>query len=461
MLNGVNFNYVIVLLVAGSVLLAAVYHTILYGHRKTALLATYSAYLWASFLYCGFRCVFFFNSGEAFSFLNGDEVFQMIAFALYIRFAAVALELNPGKEKYAWLFTRITPYVVFSYLCINTYLINNTTSDTAYLVAKVSIRFFLLFTGFIMLIAVVRKRHSVFYRYLAAGAISMILCGLISSVVNLLSAQESFTLGAISWLMFGFFLDVVFFSSAIGYRIRQDHDDRERSLQALLQKESELQQKELEKMKAIYETREEERLRIARDLHDDMGTTLSSIGIYGKVVSSYLHTDKQKANEYLEKIQDNAKLLMENTTDLIWSLQTNYGEAESIFERMQKTATEMLSSANITPHISIAPVTELPSLNIIAQKACWLIFKEAVTNVCKYSNAENCYVNVSTSGGSLVMNISDDGVGFESPARGNGLRNMKARAAELEGFFNIKTGPGEGTFITTSFPANKIANAQF
>jgi signal transduction histidine kinase len=458
MLNGVNLNYIIVLLVTGSVLLAAIYHTILFNYRRTPLLGSYSAYLWATFCYCGFRTLHFLDSGSVYKFFNPDEVLQMIAFAFYIRFAAVALNLHPAEEKSAWRFTQITPFLIGGYIIINTVLVNLEGADTAYLVAKISVRFYLLFMGLLVLIAVIRQRESVFYRYLAAGAASMIACGLISSALNLLTERESFVIGALSWLMFGFFLDVVFFSSAIGYRIRQEHNERESSLKALLQKEAELQQKELEKVKAVYETREEERMRIARDLHDDMGSTLSSIGIYAKVVGSYVETDKEKAGEYLQKIQHNTRLLMDHTNDLIWSLQTNYGESESVYERMQKTAIEMLSSANITPHVTIPKTEELPVLTITAQKAGWLIFKEAITNACKYSKAENCYVLVVKKNDSLVMSIRDDGTGFESPLRGNGLKNMKARAVELDAQFEIKSQPGGGTSVDAVFPLQKISN---
>ena len=91
MLGGVNVNYIIVLLVTGSVLLAAIYHTILYWHRSTSLLGSYSAYLWASFLYCGFRTLFFSYYGPVYAYFNPDELLQMIAFAFYVRFVAVAL----------------------------------------------------------------------------------------------------------------------------------------------------------------------------------------------------------------------------------------------------------------------------------------------------------------------------------------------------------------------------------
>lgn len=200
-------------------------------------------------------------------------------------------------------------------------------------------------------------------------------------------------------------------------------------------------------MKAVYETREEERIRIARDLHDDMGSTLSSIGIYGKVASSYLDSDKRKAQEYLEKIQDNTRLLMESTSDLIWSLQSNYGETESIFRRMQQAAVQLLSSANIAPHVMIAPAGSLPRLSIHAQKNIWLIFKEAINNTCKYSRAGNCTVEVTTSDKRLILSITDDGIGFENPQKGNGLHNMKMRAEELGAEFLVDSGPGIGTKV--------------
>ena len=144
---------------------------------------------------------------------------------------------------------------------------------------------------------------------------------------------------------------------------------------------------------------------------------------------------------------------MEHTTDLIWSLQTNYGESESIFIRMQKTAMEMLSSASITAHIQITE--KLPALHIEPQKNCSLIFKEAINNVCKYSQAATCQVSVAPVDQQLVMRISDDGVGIRNPKSGNGLKNMRSRAAAMEGECLIESN-GRGTTVTAILPVEKI-----
>ena len=283
----------------------------------------------------------------------------------------------------------------------------------------------------------------------------MIFFGLVSTV-SMIIGITFFGLGPFHWLLVSFYIDVIFFSAALGYLIRQEYQQKESSLKQLLKSEAELQQKELEKMKAVYETREEERIRIARDLHDDMGSTLSSINIYSKVVSLYIENDTAKANEYLDKIKDNTAMLMENTTDLIWALQTNYGLSESIFKRMHDTGIQILSSANIQPHFSVTLPPQLPRLNLKAQKNCWLIFKEALNNVCKYSKAANCTVEIFADDATLLLSINDDGIGFKEIKEGNGFVNMRQRTEELEGKFNIESSAGIGTTISAKFNLHKI-----
>jgi len=315
MLNGVNINYTVILLVTGSVLLAAIYHTILYAHRRGRLLALYSIYLWSTFSYCLFRVIVLGDRPAVYRYLNPDEILQMISFIMYIRFAAFAMDLESGRDRYALLFARLTPYVILIYLLLNTVL-ENMDEGYVYMISKIAARAYLLVLGLLLLLIVLRKRKSGFYKYLGAGAISMIVFGIISSVINIIR-PETFLFGAISWLMFGFFTDVIFFSAAIGYRIRQEYDERERSLQAVILKDIELKEKELEKIKAIYETREHERSRIAQDLHDDIGATLSSIHVYSSVASRVLLSDQEKLLSALQQIKESSYQVMENMSDII------------------------------------------------------------------------------------------------------------------------------------------------
>ncbi len=448
-------NHTLLFVCIGAILLAAVYHTILYLHRRESLLNYYSQYLWVLLFYLGYRVDAYFNLTGLdlyHSIFNWDEVIQMLGFMFYINFLGHALFFKKEESKYTWYFYKTAIPVILGYCSL---LFVLAKFEFVIPILQIIIRIYLLIFGLLSILIVWDKKKSLYYKYLFAAAVSMILFGLISSL-SMIFGFRVFEMGPFHWLLVSFFLDVIFFSAALGYLIKQEFLQRENSLKQLLAKEAELQQKELEKMKAVYETREEERLRIARDLHDDMGSTLSSIGIYSKVVATYVDTDKAKANEYLDKIQQNTKMLMENTGDLIWSLQTNYGQSESIFKRMQATGIELLSLANIAPHFILPGETDLPLLNVAAQKNCWLIFKEAVNNVCKYSKAANCTVLIEAGSNKLLFNITDDGKGFTGSHVGNGLANMRLRTEELGGIFTIESKPEKGTAISFQFQLHKI-----
>lgn len=449
------YNHTFSFICIGGIFLAALYHTILYLHRKESLLNYYSQYLWVLLLYLLFRVDLYFDF-TGFNFYNisyqWDEIFQMVGFMFYIRFLCKAIFLKQSDNKYAWNFYSINIPVIISYCFI---LMVFTNFPFIIGVFKMLIRIYLLSFGFLFIVILWHKKKSLYYKYLFAGAVSMIFFGLVSTI-SMIIRVNFFGLGPFHWLLVSFYIDVIFFSAALGYLIRHEYQQKESSLKQLLKSEAELQQKELEKMKAVYETREEERMRIARDLHDDMGSTLSSISIYSKVVSSYIENDTAKANEYLDKIKDNTAMLMENTTDLIWSLQTNYGQSESIFKRMQDTGIQILSSASIAPHFAVTLPQQMPRLNIKAQKNCWLIFKEALNNVCKYSKAANCTVVIFADDESLLLSITDDGIGFKEIKEGNGFINMRQRTEELEGKFNIESTAGNGTTISAKFNLHKI-----
>jgi signal transduction histidine kinase len=448
-------NHTLLFVCIGAILLAAIYHTILFLHRKESLLRYYSQYLWVLLFYLCYRvdAAFNFTGLNLYaSIFNWDELIQMLSFMFYIIFLGHALFFKKEESKYTWYFYKATTPVILCY-CLLIFIFAK--SDTLTALLAIGLRIYLLAFGVFSILIMWGKRESLYYKYLFAAAICVILFGFISSLSMIISVNF-FGAGPFHWLLVSFFLDVVFFSAALGYRIKQEYLQRENSLKQLLTKEAELQQKELEKMKAVYETREEERMRIARDLHDDMGSTLSSISIYSKVVATYVDTDKIKANEYLDKIQHNTKMLMENTGDLIWSLQTNYGQSESIFKRMQATGIELLSSANIAPHFILPGENELPLLNVAAQKNCWLIFKEAINNVCKYSKAANCTVLIKAGNNKLLFTITDDGKGFTGSHTGNGLGNMRQRTEELSGVFTIESSPDKGTAISFHFQLHKI-----
>jgi signal transduction histidine kinase len=444
-------NHTLLFISIGGIFLAAVYHTILYLHRKENLLNYYSQYLWVLLLYLGYRvdAAFDITGFDVYNNrFNWDEIFQMLGFMFYIRFLGRALFLTKEDNKYAWYFYTSNIGIILSY-CLFVFVFSQLPSVLISL--KILIRLYLLIFGLISVVVVYKKKQSPYHRYLFAAAISMIFFGFLSSI-SMVTQYHFFGFGPFHWLLLSFYIDVIFFSAALGYLIKMQYQEKEKSLNRLHKKDAELQRLEIDKMITVYKTREEERIRIARDLHDDMGSTLSSINIYSKVVADYVGKNNEKAFEFLHKIQNNTKELMEKTSDLIWALQSNYGESESILTRIYNTGIELLSSANIISHIIIPGEDVAPTMNMLLQKNLWLIFKEAVNNVCKYSKASNCSILITMINEEINFSIWDDGIGISKATSGNGLNNMEIRAKELGGKFEIVGEPGYGTKITVQIP---------
>jgi signal transduction histidine kinase len=459
MINGVNINYLVIVIVTGAVMLAAVYHTVLYMHRRTRLLAHYSIYLWATVLFTGFRFFYPLQEPEGLflQVVNADETLQMFAFAMYIRFIGTALDLDKKMDKYAWFFVTRSVYVIIAYILVQIVFVNIALPDIFYLTLKVLIRAYLLFVGLFMLLTVMLQRKKLYYNYLAAGAIAIIFFGIISTVVNMINIKHHFLISAVSWIMMGFFLDVIFFSSAIGYRIKTDALEKEQALNMLIKQNEILQQKEIENIQAIYKTKEEERLRIANDLHDDIGASLSSLQIYSTIAEQNITANPSKTVEMVQRIAAQSKLLLENMSDIVWSMKTAI-DSTTLEAKIKNYGVELLTDRDINFHYQISKEAEAALQNIYARKNILLLIKEAMNNIAKYSSAKEARLLMEIRNDMLILEVIDSGAGFDStkPSSGFGLKNMRHRVNELKGTINIKTAVGEGTVIEINIPVSAI-----
>jgi len=195
------------------------------------------------------------------------------------------------------------------------------------------------------------------------------------------------------------------------------------------------------------------RLRISRDLHDDIGSTLSSINM----ISSMAHDRNPgdlKVPELFQTIANASHQAMELMNDIVWSINPKNDRMEMILIRMRQYVSEILEAANISFTLDMDESCEQVSLSIDKRKDFYLIFKEAINNMAKYSKAKHAGIRMSYLHRELTLSIADDGVGF-SPDKihsGNGLKNMKARAQQLKGELTIHAQPDAGTLIELKIP---------
>lgn len=189
---------------------------------------------------------------------------------------------------------------------------------------------------------------------------------------------------------------------------------------------------------------EQMRQTISRDLHDDIGSALSSINILSKVAQE----EKDNTQNYLQRISDQSAKMMETMGDMVWSINPQNDSLEQVIVRMREFATEILDAQNIalefTDNIPVNLV-----LNAEKRKNLFLIFKEVINNAAKYSQATQVKVSLSKIHNDVHLHISDNGKGFnETTVRaGNGLRNLRERATEIGGTLMIKSESGKGTAV--------------
>jgi len=195
---------------------------------------------------------------------------------------------------------------------------------------------------------------------------------------------------------------------------------------------------------------EMERLRnnIARDLHDDMGSTLSSINIISKVALESPH-ERENIQEYLKKIQDNSGYMMESMSDIVWAINPVNDSFEKVIFKMKEFAADILEPMNIQYEFRTSGDPSSIQMGLDQRKDLYLIFKEAINNAAKYSHCKKVTIIITLDNHEITLQITDDGGGFNASngTAGNGLRNMKQRASDMEGHVAITSGKGEGTTV--------------
>lgn len=189
---------------------------------------------------------------------------------------------------------------------------------------------------------------------------------------------------------------------------------------------------------------------IARDLHDDIGSTLSSINIMSQVALQ----DNDKAAMHLQKIASHSSRMMESMSDIVWSINPKNDSLEQVVAKMKEFAAEILEPKDIDYYFHIATEIHDLKLDVAKRKNIFLIFKEAINNAAKYSEGKKVNVTLDRIENTFQLMVRDNGKGFDTTLNntGNGLKNMEARANTMGGVLEQKSTVGSGTEILLKLP---------
>ncbi len=208
-------------------------------------------------------------------------------------------------------------------------------------------------------------------------------------------------------------------------------------------------EQEVIRLKATMEGREEERRRISSEMHDDIGSSLTTI----MYLSSNLNSRNQNENSTtINKIKFTAETVVDKMNEIIWSMNKDYDTLEDLITYIRFNAVQLLENNNLKYQINMPEFT--PSINLSGEKRrnIYLVVKEAVHNIIKHAEASEVSLDFIVDD-ELKINICDNGKGFDLnniSKFGNGLKNMKYRMESIGGEFSILQ--AEKTIAAIRFP---------
>ena len=409
----------------GILLLLIAYNTILYFSIKEK---TYIYYVFYIFFYTLF---IFIYEGYYFEILGRtfyhDYIILPIATVTCVGIFALLFtrEFLSTKLCLPWAY-RLLTYLTFvgpiNFICIFT------IGTQIMLVVWAGCNLGFIILGFVIAVITLKKGIYIsrYYLFASSGLILGIII-IISIRNNLLPLQLNFwTQNA---LHFGILWEALILAATVGYRFN-------------------LLRAEKEKEKALM------RNQIASDLHDEIGSNLSTIYLQSKMMMKVRQLDKN-SKEQLQDISNIAGITTDIIRDIVWFINPFHDKSEDLLIRMKELASKMLINLNYT-FISSRNDERifdlLPDLNM--RRHVYLIFKEALNNIVKHSDANEASILLSVEDRKFIMIVADNGKGFneEEIIYGEGLKNLRNRASQAGAKILIESNGGKGTKIILEVP---------
>ena len=206
------------------------------------------------------------------------------------------------------------------------------------------------------------------------------------------------------------------------------------------------------------------RTRIATDLHDDLGSSLSRMAILSEVAKRRIQDPSRDSIKILTDIAESSRKAVESMSDIVWAIDPRRDDLNNVVFRVRQFASDLLVAKDIAWQFQALPDFDKFKLNPEQRRQIFLIFKEAINNSVRHAKCKCLYLSLEVLRSEIVGEIRDDGCGFTVPSLdrpgengqpGHGLENLRTRATQLGGHLSIVSSPGQGTWIRFSIPLKK------
>lgn len=213
-----------------------------------------------------------------------------------------------------------------------------------------------------------------------------------------------------------------------------------------------------EKEMAVKLTEERERLRMAKDLHDDLGSGLSKISFLSKRIPS---VNSETESEYVNTIAETAENLIVNMRELIWVLTPENITIFGLISRIREFTSDFLEDFPIDVELNVDNQNADFPIHSEAHRQILMIVKEVLNNCVKHAQASKLKINLRVGTDNFNITFEDNGVGIaENRRQGNGLINMESRTVKLGGQFDVHSQVGKGTRSAFSFPLASLRDIE-
>ncbi len=194
---------------------------------------------------------------------------------------------------------------------------------------------------------------------------------------------------------------------------------------------------------------ERTRSKIAMDLHDDIGASLTRISMMTEVAQRVVHGQTRELGDYLVRIGETSRELIDALGDIVWSVDPRRDTLQDVIRRLVHFGEEMCDARGIAFETAIAHDLDKLSISLERRRDLLLLFKEAITNAVRHSGAERVVFSVQQAEKGIVIAVDDNGRGLSlaAPGEGHGLTSMRERARQLGVELTTTSGPECGTRV--------------